>query len=280
MNTGDRDGAANDDGGTLLHQAIALDVHALANLLKSPEFDVNARDNNGRTPLHSAVQVSCFIVEALVSQGADVNAKDVNGYTPLYVATHNKNIEIMSFLISVGSVIHTKDNNGRTPLHWAAGKIAPIERCLSGDDKVKATKLLVLHGADVNAKDNDGKTTLHWAILDNNLEVVKFLVFQGADIYAKTNDGKTTLDVAKENGNSAIAKFLIEQGCSGEIPSGNEFEENSATDTDDSTYKDDIDHLNGDWEESLDPKTITEVKSLLRQASRFINKALRKLEDQ
>jgi len=347
MYTGDKDDAENDDGGTLLHQAVVLDVHELANLLTLQEFDVDAKDNNGktplhlaaaegwkdeaikillsyganinakdnngetplhivarshdifsiitipffvsegadihardntgRTPLHSAAQESKFKVEFLVSQGADIHAKDEDGHTPLDVAAHHKKTDAMSFLISAGASIHTNDNQDRTPLHWAAWK---VEDFVSDGTYVNANKLLVLHGADVNAKDKNGRTPLHYAVLANNLEVVKFFVSQGADAHAKTNDGKTPFDTAEENGNTAITKYLSKQGCGSGIPSGYEFEENSTVDTVDLTNEDDIDSLlNGAVIESLDQKTITEIKSYLRQANRLIKKALRKLED-
>jgi len=54
--------------------------------------DVNAKDEWGTTPLHSAASEGHKeVVELLIEKGADVNAKDVDGDTPLDWATHPSN---------------------------------------------------------------------------------------------------------------------------------------------------------------------------------------------
>ena len=46
--------------------------------------DVNAKDEDGWTPLHeAAIKGQKEIAELLIDKGADVNAKDKNGRTPL-----------------------------------------------------------------------------------------------------------------------------------------------------------------------------------------------------
>ena len=313
MNTDDRDDTATDDGGTLLHQAVVLDVHALANLLTSPEFDVDAKDNNGRTPLHLAVTefLEVETVKLLVSYGANVNAKDKNGETPLHIVPRNRSIfstEVARFLISEGANIHAKDNTGKTPLHSAAQEskfqvefLVSQEADINAKDENGRTPLhlaahvkridvmsfLISAGANVHARDNLDRTPLHWVArktehfvsTGDDINAIKLLVLYGADINAKDKNGRTPFDVAKENGNTAVAEYLAKQGCGKEKLSGSEFKENSMTDTVDLADEDDIDHLIGDRKESLDKKTITEIKLYLRRANRLINKALRKLED-
>jgi len=313
MNTDNRYDTANDDGGTLLHQAVTLDVHAMANLLTSPEFDVDAKDNKGRTPLHLAVTefLAVETVKLLVSYGANVNAKDKNGETPLHVVTRNQSIfstEVVRFLVSEGADIHSKDNTGKTPLHSAAREskfqvefLVSQEGDINAKDENGCTPLhlaahvkridimsfLISVGANVHARDNLDRTPLHWAARKNerfvptgeDINAIKLLVLHGADINTKDKSGRTPFDMANENGSTVVAAYLAKQGCDRGIPNECEFEENDMTDTVDLTNENDIGCLNGDWEESLDQKTITEVKSYLRQANRLINKALRKLED-
>ncbi|MEC9331536.1 MAG: ankyrin repeat domain-containing protein, partial [Verrucomicrobiota bacterium] len=61
--------------------------------------DINARDNNGWTPLHwAALESYTKIVELLIDNGAQINATDELGDTPLDFA----NIEIARLLRSKG----------------------------------------------------------------------------------------------------------------------------------------------------------------------------------
>ena len=56
-------------------------------------------------------------VKQHLAAGADVNAKDEEGWTPLHQAETK---EIAELLISKGADIHAKDRNRVTPLHNAA----------------------------------------------------------------------------------------------------------------------------------------------------------------
>ena len=61
--------------------------------------DVNAKDDNGWTPLHFAVYYGHKeIVELLIAKGAEVNAKDKNGWTPLHLAVDGGHTEIADLL--------------------------------------------------------------------------------------------------------------------------------------------------------------------------------------
>ena len=125
--------------------------------------EVNAKDENGLTPLHFAKTKE--IADLLISKGADVNAKEAkNRITPLPWAAWRGRKEIAELLIAKGADLNTKNKDGGTPLHNAAWK-----------GHVEIAKLLIVKNADVNAKDVEGQTPLDWAEEEEHKEIADLL---------------------------------------------------------------------------------------------------------
>ncbi len=90
----------------------------------SKNVNLHFRDDEGRTPLHAAIdredQGSQF-VETLIKNGADIDAHGINDWTPLHQAAIREQIEIMKLLIDHGANVYAKtriDTCG-TPLEEA-----------------------------------------------------------------------------------------------------------------------------------------------------------------
>lgn len=83
-------------------------------------IDVNIADEFDNSPLHEATKYNNVdVVEYLIiNEGAEVNAKNKDGRTALHVAIEENNFEIASLLILHGAIC-VKDNEGRTPIHLA-----------------------------------------------------------------------------------------------------------------------------------------------------------------
>jgi len=80
-------------------------------LLAEAGADVNARDNDGNTPLHATSFVD--VAEELLRLGADVNARNNAGETPIFT-TGNDNV--IALFIEHGADLAIRNNAGRTVL--------------------------------------------------------------------------------------------------------------------------------------------------------------------
>ena len=170
--------------------------------------DVNARNDNGSTPLMYAAMsnINSEVVSVLIKAGADVNAKDSTGVTPLLVAAGANTIsEVVSVLIKAGANVNARADNGTTPLMIAVRYSTNTE----------VLSVLIKAGADVNAMTDDGSTPLLFAALFNtNPDVVSVLIKAGADVNARNDDGSTPLMIAvRYNTNAEVLSMLIKAGA-------------------------------------------------------------------
>ena len=81
-------------GGQSIHQDVIEENVALVRRELSKGADVNQKNDEGRTPLHLAVEIANKkIVKLLIEKGANVNSIDNEGFTPLDMAIDR---EVMS----------------------------------------------------------------------------------------------------------------------------------------------------------------------------------------
>ena len=159
-------------------------------LLKAPTIDINCTDNRNFTPLH----LSCYeghldVTELLLERGADVDAVDDNGRTPLFYAMMNYP-EISSMLIKYGCDVNAIDECGYAPLHWAveSNDIDAVRELLESETidvnltDEKSGKNTALHLAVQNP--------------DCKEEIVQCLVYKGANLNALNENNKTPWNFA------------------------------------------------------------------------------------
>jgi hypothetical protein len=121
---------------------------------------VNAKDNDGNTPLNYALMDTDndYHNEAallLIRKGADVNATNNRRNTPLHNACSFGRRNLVEVLVGKGAVVNARNMNQRTPLHDACIRQWPIE----------VPQFLIRKGADVNLVDEEMKTPIEHLII-------------------------------------------------------------------------------------------------------------------
>jgi hypothetical protein len=107
-------------GGAVLGHAASGGHKEIVELLIAESADVNAKSDDGRTPLHfAATSGHKEIVELLISKGANVNEEDVSGNTPLHYAAVGGSKEVGELLIAEGADVNANGVDGVTPLDVA-----------------------------------------------------------------------------------------------------------------------------------------------------------------
>jgi len=192
----------DESGGTELHKAARLEgragLKAVRALLKKGA-EVQARDFEGRTPLHAAAEAGNWrVCLELVARGADVKALASDNSVPLNMMAKGRFepsfYSLQAFVallgpnaILMGHPVYKLDRRRETPLHQA---------CARG--RKWLVLAFLLNGADVNCSTEMGDTPLHYAIGTNNVDVVKLLLDNEADIYAKDKKGRSCVSLLRE----------------------------------------------------------------------------------
>lgn len=157
---------------------------AIELLVKYPNVDLDAQDNDGDTALHCAVSSNWhWSVHLLLAAGAKHDVKNNKDHMPLHVACG------LGFTGGVEEIlkyfpqhINSKGAEGCTPLHFAV---------LNGHSDVVG--YLLMKKCEVDVQTHKGYTALHGSILSGSLRIVEKLVKHGANVNAQDNDGDTPM---------------------------------------------------------------------------------------
>uniref|UniRef100_A0A8C4HHT0 Ankyrin repeat domain 28b n=1 Tax=Dicentrarchus labrax TaxID=13489 RepID=A0A8C4HHT0_DICLA len=193
--------AQDNEKRTPLHAAAYLGDAEIIELLILSGARVNAKDNKWLTPLHRAVASCSEAVQVLLKHSADVNARDKNWQTPLHIAAANKAVRCAEALVPLLSNVNVSDRAGRTALHHAA---------FSGH--LEMVRLLLSRGANINAFDKRDRRAIHWAAYMGHIEVVKLLASHGAEVACKDKKSYTPLHAAASSGMISVVKYLLDLG--------------------------------------------------------------------
>ncbi|MEU2347606.1 ankyrin repeat domain-containing protein [Modestobacter sp. NPDC049651] len=201
----ERDGVS---GWTPLHLAVAGGREELVTALVEAGADLAATTEDGRTPLHVALQHAPALVGVLRGLGAPVDAASAAflGDVPALAGHLDAGAPLRDPATGVG-LLRWAAHGGSVPaarllLGRGADADADALHAAAGAGAAQVVGLLLTAGADVAAREPDtGRTPLHTAVAtapeDAAAEVVRRLLAAGADVDATTSDGASALDISR-----------------------------------------------------------------------------------
>jgi ankyrin repeat protein len=161
------------------------------------------------SPLHAAAAKGDIKAAEnwLKVAGKTINDTDQNGHTPLATAVDYDQKDMVVFLLKSGAQVDKKGVRGLAPIHYAA--------CSKNPKAFEITQILLDHGADVNmVADHHKFTPIFYAIMNQNKPMVQFLINKGADLTMRCNMDLSPLQYAHKYGKSpAIEKLLEANGA-------------------------------------------------------------------
>lgn len=202
-------------------------------LLISSRADVNAPDDQGRTPLMRAAASPApgaeAVMEALLAAGADPSARDRRGRGLLYHMAESATPRKVAPLLAKGIDWPSEDLSDALVRASVADRTQSLEvlLTLSNDPKVRSRALcasiegqrkqavgtLLTRGADASGSCEDGGRPLILAARAGDDELARQLIAAGADPSAPSRSGDTALIAAASRGHAAVVRRLLESGA-------------------------------------------------------------------
>ena len=214
-------------GNRPLHIAASNGDIQTVQLLVDCGADVNALNEDGQTPLHTAAGrwIDCpELCSILLKHNAKIDAVDKDGNQPLHLACKRRHAATVNLLLSHGADVTALNKQQQRPLHLANESILNYFQVHSGDHTlhiaarngdIQTVQLLVDCGADVNALNGDGQTPLHTAAggWKDCPELCSILLKHNAKIDAVDKDGNQPLHLACKLKHAATGNLLLSHGA-------------------------------------------------------------------
>lgn len=195
---------------TPLHIAVTSGNVLAVKLLLAKKAAVNTPDDQGRTPLLLAVQltepvVQQSVVAMLLQAGACPDYQDQAGFIAAEYAVKagytKLPVPLLQQLLEASSVTA------------AAASKALLRVSLTADGSQEIVQCLLAAGANASVKASDGTPMLHTAVRSGTMRIANLLLRAGADVAAVDSDTFTALHIAAAAGHDAFVKKLLAAGA-------------------------------------------------------------------
>ncbi|UUZ78395.1 ankyrin repeat domain-containing protein [Polaromonas sp. P1(28)-13] len=191
------------------HKGDVAQIEKLATAKSDAKADLNARDGNGRTPLHVAsFAKQQGAIRALAKAGASINLFDNDRYDGVTIAAVADDEETLRVLLSLGASAKQVTSRYDGTALIAAAHL--------GHDGV--VRQLIAAGAPLDHVNN-----LHWTAVIESIVLgnggprhqatLKALIEAGANLQLADRQGNTPLQLAKSRGYDEMVKMLEKAGA-------------------------------------------------------------------
>jgi ankyrin repeat protein len=231
----------NPERRTGLHVIAAQGLRKLAQKLltectKDPDFWIDGRDFEGRTPLYVAAEHGhASMVELFLEHGADVNARGGVCDFALSAALLTGKDSVVELLIRKGADTNLLDRSPtllrafqtrnerlvKLTLKQCTGSVAfsvshyRLAHIAARRDWHETLPLLLDRDPDVSVDilDHRGRTPLHEACYINSLKIARLLLDRGANANHADKEGWTPLHITSSRSRIEMTRLLLEKGA-------------------------------------------------------------------
>jgi ankyrin repeat protein len=232
----------NNSTPTALHLFAAMGNAELTELVIDHGGDLDAKNSQGLTPLHSAAQEGCLnTAKLLVSRGADINARSRGNKTPFDYAVRpvwdeeayrlqheriRRCKEVATYLLTCGLPCTVFDLAWLGDMERMTEMIKSTPSLVNGRSNAESllfsairggnpdiVTYLLAHGALLKVAGRFQQTPLQVAAYIGHTDVARVLVNHGADIDERGPWGETALHWAAVRGHTDVAALLLERGA-------------------------------------------------------------------
>ncbi|KAL8952932.1 MAG: hypothetical protein Q9222_001191 [Ikaeria aurantiellina] len=202
---------------TALHLAVSMGLARIASLLLKETTNVDAVDENGKTPFVLALERGFEkAIEFLINSGASVDLRNASGRGLLLLMSERSWYNAGDAIVEKARLTVDEDKSGRSQdrIHFLLAaygcaidelarlgdsqwlQLTGIDRDIAGaalflsiEKQSKETvEALLAIGVDVDSRDDLGQTALHRATRRKSEDVMKLLLRNGANVDRKDDD--------------------------------------------------------------------------------------------